>query len=64
MVQAAQPRIDVVPAVVWEEEGRRHQDTRSHGNNMNLQGESKKSVISKNENRPWWGIFEKKIHDQ
>ena len=25
-----------------------------------LQGESKKSVISKNENWPWWGFFEKK----
>ena len=29
VVQAAQPRIDVVPAVVREEEGRRQQDTRS-----------------------------------
>ena len=31
---------------------------------LSLQGESKKSVISKNENWPWWGLFEKKIHDQ
>ena len=31
---------------------------------MYLQGESKKSVISKNENWPWWEFFEKKIHDQ
>ena len=29
-----------------------------------LQGGPKKSVFSKNENRPWWGFFEKKIHDQ
>ena len=27
-------------------------------------GWTKKSVFSKNENRPWWGFFEKKIHDQ
>ena len=24
-------------------------------------GWTKKSVFSKNENRPWWGFFEKKI---
>ena len=36
VVQAAQPRIDVVPAVVREEEGRRQQDTRSHGDNVNI----------------------------
>ena len=29
-----------------------------------LQGGPKKSLFSKNENRPWWGDFEKKIHDQ
>ena len=29
-----------------------------------LQGGPKKSVFSKNENRPWWEFFEKKIHDQ
>ena len=29
-----------------------------------LRGGPKKSVFSKNENRPWWGFFEKKIHDQ
>ena len=29
-----------------------------------LQGGPKKRVFSKNENRPWWGFFEKKIHDQ
>ena len=34
VVQAAQPRIDVVPAVVREEESRRHQDTRSQGYNI------------------------------
>ena len=27
-------------------------------------GWTKKSVFSKKENRPWWGFFEKKIHDQ
>ena len=26
----------------------------------NIQGGPKKSVFSKNENRPWWGFFEKK----
>ena len=31
---------------------------------QNVQGGPKKSVFSKNENRPWWGFFEKKIHDQ
>ena len=36
VVQAAQPRIDVVPALVREEEGRRHQDTRSLRYNMNI----------------------------
>ena len=29
-----------------------------------IQGGPKKSVFSKNENRPWWVFFEKKIHDQ
>ena len=27
-------------------------------------GWTKKRAFSKNENRPWWGFFEKKIHDQ
>ena len=49
-----------VTAALYSDGPLTYPDPLTHPERSNSTGWTKKSVLSKNENRPWWGFFEKK----